>query len=480
MEWRLINRLAAEDAGTVPARSGALRPTLQLVVPMAAVAIGAVAAMAGIALQSQFPISDAALFEYIGRTIARGHLLYRDVWDNKLPGVYYMNALWQLLFGERYWLHAAAETVVALISSVLLAILARSFELRAWQLTGAVLAVFLCTVMPLNTTETYALPLLLGALLCARNGWPIASALLIALATMFWIPSVLLLAPVAILLSRRDWLVCFTVTVVLLAAAASIMTLAYGVSTIEALVRSWITYVASSPVKQSETPPESSSLRTSLAIVHQVSFYLVLSGAGPLLLILSALLRRPATLAQRFGLTWTVAMLLGTAIGPHFYPHYFIASLAAMLFTIAACAVEVRWNRVRIAIAVLGALLLARTAIDCMTYWKTSHANSRLVAKIGRAIAPVAAQRATLSVDVYEPGLYLALDPKLRDPFEIAQAANFRFVASTVGDWNASMADIRISTGGKQLPGIQVARRTAAPWTIFANPSLAKDFATLP
>src|SRR5512139_2091331 len=46
---------------------------------------------------------DSGIFAYTGKVIAHGGLPYVDAWDNKLPGVYYIDALAFLLFGTNRW-----------------------------------------------------------------------------------------------------------------------------------------------------------------------------------------------------------------------------------------------------------------------------------------------------------------------------------------------------------------------------------------
>jgi hypothetical protein len=161
------------------------------------VSVIAACAVAAVVLQGRYPISDNALFEYVGRAIARGHSLYRDVWDNKLPGVYYVNALWQKLFGEDYALHAIAETCLAMASVTLFGAVARTFELKTWLPAAAVLAFVLCIILPLNISEGYALPLLLASVLAALQHRPLLCGCAIGLAAAFWLPSVFMTAPFA-------------------------------------------------------------------------------------------------------------------------------------------------------------------------------------------------------------------------------------------------------------------------------------------
>jgi 4-amino-4-deoxy-L-arabinose transferase-like glycosyltransferase len=47
--------------------------------------------------------SDSGVFAYYGQQILHGRLLYRDIWDHKPPGVYYLNAAVFILLGQSTW-----------------------------------------------------------------------------------------------------------------------------------------------------------------------------------------------------------------------------------------------------------------------------------------------------------------------------------------------------------------------------------------
>lgn len=49
------------------------------------------------------PQRDSGVFLYVAQTILDGGLPYRDVWDHKPPGVYYIDALGLLLAGHSLW-----------------------------------------------------------------------------------------------------------------------------------------------------------------------------------------------------------------------------------------------------------------------------------------------------------------------------------------------------------------------------------------
>ncbi len=46
---------------------------------------------------------DSGFYAYVGKAILHGQVLYRDVWDDKPPLGYYLNALGQLVFGQTPW-----------------------------------------------------------------------------------------------------------------------------------------------------------------------------------------------------------------------------------------------------------------------------------------------------------------------------------------------------------------------------------------
>ncbi len=47
--------------------------------------------------------ADSGLFAYIGQQILEGRLPYRDAWDHKPPGVFYVDALAMLVLGQNPW-----------------------------------------------------------------------------------------------------------------------------------------------------------------------------------------------------------------------------------------------------------------------------------------------------------------------------------------------------------------------------------------
>lgn len=439
----------------------------------------AVAVVGGLFLQGTYPIADNAMFSYVGRAIAHGHVLYVDVWDNKLPGVYYVNALWQMLFGEQYLLHAIAEICVALLSGTLLALALRDFALHAWLPAPVVLLLLLCLVSPLNTTEAYALPLLLAAILAARRAHPAISGVLVGTASIFWLPSVLMGVPLSLLVPRTFWMaLALGVLGPLVALLAAFVWMLHPIGLVT-LLRSWSEYVTTPPVF---------ALHHRFAILNRVAapmgalnnlwFGSIAAGAASLLAILLGTIRRPATQAQRFGLYWTAAMLAGTFAGTRFYSHYFIPSLAAMLFTITTFGMN-KGRSIALALALgFATYFTILTFREVREIWVSTEARSALVARVAARMQPFVNGRFTLQVDSYRPDLYLALNPKLRSPYEIAAPANSTFLRKTVQTLPG--ADIRVNTTRDVDAGVRICTKTSNPLRIFTSPGLAPQFAGCP
>jgi 4-amino-4-deoxy-L-arabinose transferase-like glycosyltransferase len=135
---------------------------------------------------------DSGTFAYCGQVIHDGGLMYHDCWDNKTPGVYYLNAAAISLGGSTpfaIWLMQAIWLAVAVVIFF--------FVIKSiWQHTGlAALGAFTLLVYVLypgifqggNFTETYAiLPAVLsiGALWLylgsGRRGWLVVLGVLAA------------------------------------------------------------------------------------------------------------------------------------------------------------------------------------------------------------------------------------------------------------------------------------------------------------
>jgi len=444
-------------------------------VTIVCVALIFICGVAAVALQGAYPTADNALFEYFGRAISRGSVLYRDVWDDKLPGVYYVNAMWQRLFGARYTLHAAAETLVALTSAGLLVLIMRDFGLGFRAAAAAVLTAFLCLAFPLNSTEAYALPALLAATLAARRSAILTGALL-GTATLFWIPSLLMIFPLLMLVRGPRPARAGVISMFAIAIPLAVVMLIAGPAHFTSLIRTWFSY-ASAP---SETRVHHHLLLLNrFAAVSQAveNFWAgaIASGVAAFGAFLLAVLQKPASTAQRFGMLWVCAMLVGTFIGTRFYSHYFIACFAAIVFAICAYITRARLNRPRATLVAAGILML--TATIAVRVSDDSRTRGSVAERLARNAGPIVARRLTLRVDAYRPELYLALDPVLRDPREIVEASQFPLLESAS---HLPPADILIEVTPGRRSANRVCARTAAPLNMQAQGHWRRIFAACP
>jgi len=120
---------------------------------------------------------DSGIFAYTGKVIAEGGLPYRDAWDNKPPGVYYIDALAFLLFGANRWAIWLIETIsIFLTGGVLFALLSQVYEQRRMAWIGAFAFALLVRhpglVSDTNFTEVYAL---LPQVICFWAGYQFLS-----------------------------------------------------------------------------------------------------------------------------------------------------------------------------------------------------------------------------------------------------------------------------------------------------------------
>lgn len=169
---------------------------------------------------------DSGIFAYTGKVIAEGGLPYRDAWDNKPPGVYYIDALAFILFGANRWAIWLIETITVFFTGVVLfALLSQIYEQRrmAWIGAGAfaLLVRHPGLVSDTNFTEVYAL---LPQMICfwagyqflrtPRYGWAFVIGLSAGLAfltkqttigvAVAFIPAILI-SRHAVMAARRRW-----------------------------------------------------------------------------------------------------------------------------------------------------------------------------------------------------------------------------------------------------------------------------------
>jgi hypothetical protein len=372
-----------------------------------------------------FPTSDSAYFEFVGRQMLHGAQLYRDVWDNKLPSIYLTNELWQMLMGEQYRLHIAAEIAIQGLSAVLFALLLRTMNVRSWPAaTFVFVALFVVLPAGYNQTEQYALPLSLLALLALRKEQPIPCGIALVAAASYWIPAALMVVPVIAwwranpaALVRFFSAACIAAAVAIAAAFALI-----GAGPLRVLAQSWLLYVT-------EPGPAHhiGKLGAAKTISINLRLGLYISGIGVLLPLYAARVRKPQTREQRLALWWSIAALAGAMTSLRFFSHYFFLAIPALIAAIAVFPPRpVRW--LNASAVVLSAFFAVRSAqfmvrevgSDALEYSRIAHATGA----IERAIGP----GAVIEGDA-EPGLLLAAHARTRTPYDLAISTNRRFVA---------------------------------------------------
>jgi hypothetical protein len=146
---------------------------------------------------SNFPGRDQGTYLTIGRSLLQGRILYRDLWDNKPPGTFYVYAAIGKIFGTHLWGPAAAD----LIFLVLISWCIFRFTERCLGPAAAALAVAIHTAWHVEAgyiftaqPEFFQLPLIFGAYFLVDSGsrktegWRgkhLAAGILIGLA--FWL-----------------------------------------------------------------------------------------------------------------------------------------------------------------------------------------------------------------------------------------------------------------------------------------------------
>ena len=348
------------------------------------------------------PTESAAFYEYVGKALLGGKALYRDVWDNKLPSIYYLNALWQLLFGSRYVLHWAVEVCVLLVTVGLFAVFARGERVALWGPATFVVAFFLSppTLRHFNYTETYATCLIMLALVAAQRGAPIVSGVVLTLAATFWLPAVFLAAPILVVSSDREqrirFLAAFLVSAVLAGAA---IVLTFGGGPILAGLGEMYGW---------------ERVRWDRAFARSEALHLwnVLNNTGLLVLVVFALglVRRPQNDVERTALVWLVSALAGAAISLDFSEHEFLPLVPPLAFAIVTYGAG-QFSLVRTAVfAVLIVALVSRgahmiAAVRDGIAQEMSEARNSVA--VGRVIDAGISKNRRLLVYGYASGIYL-------------------------------------------------------------------------
>lgn len=415
-----------------------------------------------------FPTSDSAYFEFVGRQMLHGAQLYRDVWDNKLPSIYLTNEFWQMLMGEQYRLHIAAEIAIQALSAFLFALLLRSMNVRSW-VTATFAFVLFVIVLPseYNYTEQYALPLSLLALLCLQKEKPILCGIAVVAAASYWMPAVLMVLPVLAQwrTNLRQLTRFFSAAGATVALGISAAFAFIGVDSLRALAQSWLLYV--SDLGQLRGGNVSQSLR----------FGLYASGAGVLLPLYAVRVRKPQTPAQRLTLWWSIAALAGAMTSGRFFAHYFLLAIPALIAAIAVFPPRpVRWLTVT-AVA-LSAYFAVRSVQYMILLQRSTVGLNQRVAHTARTIERAIGPGAVIQGDA-EPGILLAAHARTRTPYELASTTNRRFVSRVTSGRSYPNPDAwLLMTADQSAPSeaAHVCPGEFDQWRLFVRSDLARRF----
>jgi hypothetical protein len=158
---------------------------------------------------------DSAVFLAGGRLLQRGLVLYRDVWDNKPPGIYFYQRVVYALLPTAVWSLRFADVVLYLLGAAALYALCRRAAHRPLALAATLGWLFIAhhpefNVAGFYTEEYVAIFAAAAVALAARwaaggGGWlPLLSGLAAGVAVQFKTPGVACALPALLLLSARQ------------------------------------------------------------------------------------------------------------------------------------------------------------------------------------------------------------------------------------------------------------------------------------
>lgn len=164
----------------LPAIEAQRQMPIWVLVVLICLAITPMIALSQVIAYWRWDVVDDQMFGYFGWRIAHGATVYRDVWDNKPPGIYWINAL-GMLIGHDSYLGIVALCVVALVAAhfCFFAISASLYFRGAAAFSTILLSFFLTHAFytgGTNRTETFVVPCELAAVLFyvrgfARDRW---------------------------------------------------------------------------------------------------------------------------------------------------------------------------------------------------------------------------------------------------------------------------------------------------------------------
>lgn len=314
-------------------------------------------------------VVDDQMFAYYGWRIANGATVYLDVWDNKPPGIYWINALGMLIAGGSYAGIVILCTLALLSSFAFFLVACASIYFRtAAAFTTVLLSFYLMHgyyTGGTNRTETFLVAFELGAVALYFRGWArdqswkwLAAGACCGCAFLF--KQVGLAAWGAMLVHLLLCTICGDLPLstalrraaLLVGGCATVVAIACGVLAAQgALYDAWFATFAFNrgyfAVGQSQFPFRYSSqhlLRTHLFPILTLPFLLAIASVihaalwrlrpalRPAEIVVQVRSLRPAV--PRFMamlLVWWAAAMYGAVISPHAFRHYLVPTIPPLL-----------------------------------------------------------------------------------------------------------------------------------------------------
>ncbi|MEO5359090.1 MAG: hypothetical protein H7843_01440 [Nitrospirota bacterium] len=333
--------------------------------------------------------SDSAIFVNIAHHLIHGKLLYRDVWENKQPVVFAIDAL-ALVLGdgsfnsvrvvERYFAAGAALAFYLITVRTFLC----SWEAAAFTIIFLVYLYSPMTFSMGNFTEEYGSVFMVFGVLCALESVRRENVILIFLSGVFFSTSTLTKEP--FILSALPWLGFLVLAgnkarlkrlCIFAAGAAVPLLLAFAYFTLAGTLKHWLDVIyfnlTFSTRERSFHDSIPQKIRLSLHAFSTLVWFIrtvnVFFTLGVISMFQKSFLRKYAY-APVAVLCWFVFSLIAVNIQSHHYNHYYIQVMPGFIMTAVCGAAFMAYNLKRIlspalsSVLVIGILALSLLLVD--------------------------------------------------------------------------------------------------------------------
>ncbi|MBF0553102.1 MAG: hypothetical protein HQK96_00935 [Nitrospirae bacterium] len=328
--------------------------------------------------------SDSAIFVNIAHHLIHGKLLYRDVWENKQPVVFAVNALALKLGDGTFNSIRAMERLFAAGAAIVFFIITVRTFLSSWiaAMFTIIFLVYFYSPMTFsmgNFTEEYASVFMLFGVLCALEAVWRENSFLVLLSGAFFSVSVLTKEP--FLLSALPWMVYllagkagktsmqgrlkrFSIFFTAGAAVPLLSALAYFVFT--GTLTNWLDVIYFNLTFSTHEPsyhnPLSQKIALSLHAFSTLVWFIrtvnVFFALGVISVFQKSFLRKYRYVPLILPI-WFILSLLAVNIQNHHYNHYYIQVMPGFIMTAACGAAFMAFNMRRLLLPALSSVLIA-------------------------------------------------------------------------------------------------------------------------